>query len=148
MQLELELNALIFTTWTTLEGIQNKFVIKKRKRSDYFHLGRYTNRTHGRDPTTAQHGNFWLLGFPPGPFRSSLDNLDASDSSDLSMPMLSLVRTPVQHAADYSAIPEFKPSTLSSLPEAGLQVYATHPAKNLASAYDIKTRRPSRINYL
>ena len=32
--------------------------------------------THGCDPTTARHGNFWLLGFLPGPIRSSLDNLN------------------------------------------------------------------------
>ena len=36
-------------------------------------LGCWKAPTHGRDPTTARHGNFWLLGFPPGPFRSSLE---------------------------------------------------------------------------
>jgi len=35
-------------------------------------LGCWKALTHWRDPTTARHGNFWLLGFPPGPFRSSL----------------------------------------------------------------------------
>jgi hypothetical protein len=29
--------------------------------------------THWREPTTSQHGNSWLLGFPPGPLRPSLE---------------------------------------------------------------------------
>lgn len=28
--------------------------------------------TPRRDPTTARHGDFWLLGFPSGPVRLSL----------------------------------------------------------------------------
>ena len=76
--------------------------------------------THWHDPTTAEHGNFWLLGFPPGPFRSSLANLDQPDSSSRSMLMSSLVRTPGQRAVSRSSAPKLMPSTPSSLPEAGL----------------------------
>ena len=39
----------------------------------FYWLGCWKAFAHGRDPTTARHGNFWLLGFPPGPFRSSLE---------------------------------------------------------------------------
>ena len=59
-------------------------------------LGCWKALTHWRDPTTARHGNFWLLGCPPGPFRSSLFNLDLPDSSRRPMSMPGLVRTPVQ----------------------------------------------------
>ena len=85
--------------------------------------------THGCDPTTAWHGNFWLLGFPPGPFRSSLDNLDLPDSSNRSMSMPSLVRTPVQRKRRSNRTPGLKPATTTSLPDAGLQVCATYPAE-------------------
>ena len=97
-----------------------------------YRLGCWKSPTHGRDPTTARHGNFWLLGFPPGPFRSSLDNLDLPDSSNRSMSTPSLVRTPVQRKRLPSRSPNLKPSTTSSLPEAGLQVRATYPAKRLS----------------
>ena len=85
--------------------------------------------THWRDPTTAQHGNFWLLGFPPGPVRSSLDNLDPPDSSDWTMSMLGLVRTPVRRKRRSSRTPGLKPATPPNLPVAGLQVCATYPAR-------------------
>jgi len=86
------------------------------------------SHTRGRDPTTTRHGNFWLLSFPPGPIRSSLANLHPSNSSDGSMLMTSLVRTPVQHVRPRIRTPRLKSFTLSSLPEAGLQMRATHPA--------------------
>lgn len=88
---------------------------------------------HGRDPTTARHGNFWLLSFLPGPFRSSLANLHPLNSFNGSMLMPNLVRTPDQHARSRSRNPRLKSSTLSSLPEAGLQMRATHPAEVLMS---------------
>ncbi|KAF2885653.1 hypothetical protein ILUMI_20504 [Ignelater luminosus] len=50
-------------------------------------------------PTTARHGDFWLLGFPPGPLRPSLANLAIPDSSGMSILMPSLVRTPGQRGA-------------------------------------------------
>ncbi len=87
--------------------------------------------THWRDPTTARHGNFWLLGFPPGPFRSSLYNLHLLDYSNRFILMPSLVRTPFQHVTPPSSDPELKPSTQSSLPVAGLQVRAKHPADGI-----------------
>jgi len=88
--------------------------------------------THWHDPTTAEHGNFWLLGFPPDPLRSSLASLHLMDSSSRSMLMSSLVRAPDQHAVSRNRVPKLKPSTLASLPEAGLKVHAKHPADVLA----------------
>jgi hypothetical protein len=79
--------------------------------------------THGCDPTTARHGNFWLLGFLPGPIRSSLDNLnrlDLPNFSNRSMLMPSLMRTPVQRKRRSSRTSSLKPSTTSNLPETGL----------------------------
>lgn len=51
-------------------------------------------QTSGRDPATARYGDFWLLGFPPGPVRLSLTNLATLDSSTMSILMASLARTP------------------------------------------------------
>ena len=92
-------------------------------------LGCWKALTHWRDPTTARHGNFWLLGYPPGPFRSSLFNLDLPDSSRRPMSMPGLVRTPVRRKRRSSRTPSLKPATPPSLPVAGLQVLATYPAK-------------------
>ncbi|KAH0566602.1 hypothetical protein KQX54_002307, partial [Cotesia glomerata] len=55
--------------------------------------------TPGRDPTTARHGDFWLLGFPSGPVRLSLANLATPDSSRVPILMASLVRTPSQRGS-------------------------------------------------
>ena len=93
-----------------------------------YRLGCWKAPTHGRDPTTARHECFWLLGFPPGPIRSSLGNLDTADSSTVSMLMPGLVRTPVQRRRRSSRTPSLKSSTTTSLPEAGLQKRATLPA--------------------
>lgn len=90
--------------------------------------GRFVTHIHWRDPTTAHHGNFGLLSFLPGPFHSSLANLHPLDSSNGSMLMMSLARTPDQHARRRSSTPQLKSSTLSSFLEAGLQMIATHPA--------------------
>merc|ERR1719309_848573 len=50
-----------------------------------------------RGPTTDQHGSSWLLGFPSGPVRPSLDNLILLGSPEKAMLMPTLVRTPIQH---------------------------------------------------
>lgn len=47
-----------------------------------------------RYPTTACHGDFWLLGFPPGPVRLSLANLVIQSSLRETILMTGLVRTP------------------------------------------------------
>ena len=47
--------------------------------------------THWCDPTTDSHGDSWLLGFPPGPVRLSLDNLILFSSLKEAMLMQVLV---------------------------------------------------------
>ncbi|GFS18562.1 proteasome endopeptidase complex [Elysia marginata] len=84
---------------------------------------------HGCDPTTAQHGDFCLLGFPPGPVRPSLDNLETPSSPRVTILMPSLVRTPDRHSTPESRTPALKPSTSSSLQVAGLQEHATTPGE-------------------
>ncbi|KAM3184901.1 hypothetical protein ACTXT7_007437 [Hymenolepis weldensis] len=41
-------------------------------------LGHPAHAIHRRDPATAPRGSFWLLGFPPGPVRPSLGDLEAT----------------------------------------------------------------------
>ena len=84
-----------------------------------------------RDPTTAQHGDFWLLGFPPGPVRLSLTNLAAPGSPRAPILMLSLARTPDQRAALSTSTPGLNSSSTSGLLVAGLQEYATTPGRLL-----------------
>lgn len=90
-------------------------------------IGCHKAPTPGRDPTTAQHEGFWLLSFPPGPVHPSLANLQASDSSKVSMLMPGLVWTPSQHRPLGNRTPTLKASSLLSLQVAGLQEYATTP---------------------
>ncbi|KAH8417007.1 hypothetical protein KR222_001104, partial [Zaprionus bogoriensis] len=64
-----------------------------------------------RYPTTAYHGNSWLLVFTPGPVHPSLANLNAGDSSSAPILMASLVRTFRQHGwSIYTVIPSLRPS--------------------------------------
>lgn len=83
---------------------------------------------HGCDPTTARHGDFCLLGFPPGPVRPSLDNLEISNSFKITILMPSLARTPDRHGTPESRTPDLKPSSDTSLQVAGLQEHATTPS--------------------
>ena len=83
---------------------------------------------HGCDPTTARHGDFCLLGFPPGPVRLSLGNLDISNSFKIPILMPSLVWTPDRHSTPESRTPVLKSSSDSSLQVAGLQEHATTPS--------------------
>ncbi|KAJ9589729.1 hypothetical protein L9F63_017068, partial [Diploptera punctata] len=91
--------------------------------------------TPGRDPTTAQHGDFWLLGFPPGPVRPSLTNLATQGSPRASILMPSLVRTPSQREALSTRTPVLKSSSIPGLQVAGLQEYATTPGRQNASKF-------------
>ncbi|KAL1123556.1 hypothetical protein AAG570_002633 [Ranatra chinensis] len=50
----------------------------------------------GRDPATGAHGDFWLLGVPPGPVRPSLADLGTPGSPGTSMSMATLARTPTR----------------------------------------------------
>ena len=61
--------------------------------------------THRRGPTTDRHGGSWLLGYPSGPMRLSLDNLIPSGSPEEAMQMPILVRTPVQHDLGVTSTP-------------------------------------------
>ena len=102
--------------------------VQKRRVSLYW-LGYQRTAIHGCDPTTARHGDFCLLGFPPGPMRPSLDNLGVQDSSRTTISMPDLVRTPDRHARPRVVGPYLKPSTDSSLQVAGLQEHATTPSE-------------------
>ena len=90
--------------------------------------GYWKSATLGRDPTTALHEDFWLLGLPPGPIRPSLVNLDAADSSTTPILMQGIVRTPDRHERHVSTIPDLQSSAWTSFPVAGLQKCATLPA--------------------
>lgn len=87
--------------------------------------------TRGRDPTTARHGDFWLLGFPSGPVRLSLANLVTPDSSRVPILMASLVRTPSQREPCSSRFP--RPQTLlhNQPPSSRITGAATLPAERL-----------------
>lgn len=87
--------------------------------------------TPGRDPTTARHGDFWLLGFPSGPVRLSLANLVTPDSSRVPILMASLVRTPSQREPRTSRCP--RPQTLlhNQPPSSRITGAATLPAERL-----------------
>ena len=90
--------------------------------------GYCTTCTHRCYPTTAGRGHFELLGFPPGPNRTSLDNLATSGSPKVSMLTPSLVRTLVQRVTRCNRTPVLKPSSNSSLPNAWITEPATDPS--------------------
>lgn len=87
--------------------------VKKRKKKlwvESYWPGYRCGPTPGRDPTTARHGDFWLLGFPSGPVRLSLANLANPDSSGLPILMASLARTPSLREPEPTGTP--RPQTL------------------------------------
>jgi len=83
--------------------------------------------THKRGPTTVWHGNFWLLGFPSGPIRPSLNNLISQGSPWKAMLMSGLVRTLIQHESNVTRTPLLKPFQFTDLLVAGLQEFAIFP---------------------
>ena len=91
-------------------------------------MGYCTPCTRQRYPTTARRGHFELLGVPPGPNRTSLDNLATPGSPRVSMLTSGLVRTPVQRDTKHSRTPALKPSSNSSLPVAWITGPATDPS--------------------
>ncbi|KAF7268374.1 hypothetical protein GWI33_018492 [Rhynchophorus ferrugineus] len=74
-----------------------------------------------RDPTTAQRGDFWLLGSPSGPVRPSLGNLVTPSSPRVPILTSCLVWTPGLHETPCVRTPDLKPSTETDLQAAGLQ---------------------------
>ena len=78
-------------------------------------------------PTTVWCGNFCLLCFHPGPVRSSLTNLENSDSSVFPILTPNLARTPDLHRTTAPRNPTLKPFRDPSLQVAGLQACATTP---------------------
>jgi hypothetical protein len=92
-------------------------------------LGCHKASTPRRDPTTERHGDFWLLGYPPGPVRPSLADLDTPHSSRVSISMPILVWTSSQREPLCNRTPNLKPSTEPDLQEAGLQECATQKTK-------------------
>ena len=106
----------------------NKTELKKIG-SDCCWSGCWTLPIHRRDPATAQHGDFCLLRFRPGPVRPSLDNLVTSSSPDDTILMPGLARTPDRHRTTPGRDPDLKPSTNLRLQVAGLQEHATTPSR-------------------
>ncbi len=82
---------------------------------------------HGRDPTTARHGDFCLLRLRPGPVHPSLGDLAAQGSPRAAISMPGLVRTPDRHSTARRRAPGLKPSAPLGLQVAGLQERATTP---------------------
>lgn len=88
---------------------------KKRRWSDCF--GRADTRLPlpGAIPRLLTAGTFGCWVNPPGPVRPSLANLGSSDSSKVSMPTASFVRTPSHHDPPRSGSPSLKPSSSPGL---------------------------------
>lgn len=101
---------------------------KNQSQVQLYRTGCQPTPIHGCDPTTARHGDFCLLGFPPGPVRLSLGNLEISNSFKTPILMPSLVWTPDRHSTPESRTPTLKSSSDSSLHVAGLQEHATTPS--------------------
>ena len=90
--------------------------------------GYQASPTLGCDPITAQHGDFCLLHFCPGPICPSLDNLEALGSPWTTILMPSLMRTLDLHRTMSDRTPSLTPSINSGLPAAGLQDRANSPS--------------------
>ena len=101
---------------------------KSKSRAQRCWTGCQPAPTHGCGPATARHGDFGLLGLPPGPVRPSLGDLDAPSSPGTPISMPGLARTPDLHGALEGRSPALTPSADSSLPVAGLQEHATTPS--------------------
>ena len=93
--------------------------------------GYYTQSIHRRKPIATRHGLFELLCFHPHPFQVSLINLDTSCSHVVPISMPSSMRTPVQREIMSNSDPDFKPSSISSLPVTWITEPATDPSWNL-----------------
>ena len=78
-------------------------------------------------PTTVWRGSFCLLCFHPGPVRSSLTNLENSDSSVFPILTPNLARTPDLHRTTAPRNLTLKPFRDPSLQVAWLQACATTP---------------------
>lgn len=76
--------------------------------------------TRRRYPATAHRGDFWLLGFPPGPVRLSLANLGSTGYPAGPILTTSLARTSVQRGTSRHSCPHLKPSTQSDLQSSGI----------------------------
>ncbi|CAH0724609.1 unnamed protein product, partial [Brenthis ino] len=72
-------------------------------------------------PLLPDAGDFWLLGYPPGPVRPSLVNLHPPDSSGGSILTPGLVWTSSQHGPRSTRTPDLKSSSVPDLRVAGLQ---------------------------
>ena len=109
--------------------------LKSKRQVRLYRSGCQRTPIHGCDPTTARHGDFCLLGFPPGPVRPSLDNLEISNSFKIPILMPSLARTPDRRGTPKSRTPDLKPSSDTSLQVAGLQEHATTPSDDFSKIY-------------
>ena len=92
-------------------------------------LGHPTSVIHRRDPATAPRGGFWLLGFPPGPVRPSLDDLAATalrHDRHIDAVLSADARSTCTHAARYSRPRPLPPPGFQAT---GLQARATTPSR-------------------
>ena len=91
--------------------------------------GRSARAIHRRDPATAPRGSFWLLGFPPGPVRPSLDDLVATalrHDRHIDAVLSADARSTCTHAARYSRPQSLPPPGLQAT---GLQARVTTPSR-------------------
>ena len=100
---------------------------KKQSRVRLSWTGCERSPIHRCYPTTVWRGSFCLLCFHPGPVRSSLTNLENSDSSVFPILTPNLARTPDLHRTTAPRNPTLKPFRDPSLQVAGLQACATTP---------------------
>ena len=107
------------------QRIKNKIKRQSRVRPSWTGCERLP--IHRCYPTTVWRGSFCLLCFHPGPVRSSLTNLENSDSSVFPILTPNLARTPDLHRTTAPRNPTLKPFRDPSLQVAGLQACATTP---------------------
>ena len=100
---------------------------KKERRVRLSRTGCEWSPIHRCYPTTIWGGSFCLLCFHPGPVRSSLTNLENSDSSVFTILTPNLARTPDLHRTAAPRNPALKPFNDPSLQVTGLQACATTP---------------------
>ena len=92
-------------------------------------LGHPTSVIHRRDPATAPRGGFWLLGFPPGPVRPSLDDLETTalrHGPHIGAALSMDARSTCTSAGRDSQRRRLPPPGLQA---AGLQAHATTPSR-------------------
>lgn len=110
-------------------------------------LGHPTPTIHERYPATAPRGNFWLLGFPPGPVRSALGDLELSPSGVSTISTPCLARTPDQHVQTKDASPSVDDFHHPASKQLDYRRTPPRPAKHAAHFQPKQLRHPLAIFY-